>query len=195
MQIVTSSCYRITKDLGGRKYTLRALTFGEWGALVDSAGPHLRPTPAVVMEETREALRRAGREDKVLAVDEFEAAEDSLRSLVMQSQGDETGGQQELREARTRLAAARRALDRAEWLVREDAALADMRALARRMDRQEHLSMLQRALVSWEGEGLPTVPEQMTAEFIDRELPSGDVSALGMAVMQLVQPTREVEGN
>lgn len=200
MTVVTGAGFRLTKNLGGRRYTLRAPTFGEAGALLASTGPHLRPTPAVIAEEVREALRRAGREELVAAIDEYEVAEDYLRSVLVSNAGaegadDRAGAREAERDARDRMAAAHRARQRAEWLVREDGDLARLRRLAQEIDQDEIMQLLCICLVGWEGEGLPPAPEKVTREVIDAALPSGDVQALGGIVMGLMQPTKAEEGN
>jgi hypothetical protein len=196
MTIVTGSGFRLVKHLGGRSYTLRAPTFAQAGELAAAAGPHLRPSAAVLVEETREALKRIGRADLVAAMDDFEAAEDAYRSALAAYQGDDSDeSKAAIRDARARLATADRARQRAEWAVREDAGLAEMRNLAQAIDRREHLLLLSMCVLGWEGPDLPPAPEKMTPESINDALPAGDVAALGQYAMELLRPTREEAGN
>lgn len=197
MTVVTGSGFRLTKNLGGRTYTLRALSFEEQGAFVESLGSTMRPSEVVIRDELREALRRTGREDLVPLVDEFEAADDSLRSVVSTYRGDlDVVEKAALKEARDRLQAAVRGLQRAEWVAREDPALGKLRGLAKQMDRREAVLLLALSLVGWEGDGLPPFPGRpLTEGDVDATLPGCDVKALAEVALKLLQPTLEQEKN
>lgn len=201
--VVTRPGFQIVRDLGGRKYTMAAPSYGRSAELVELSGTQMRPTAAVLLEETRDALRRAHHVDLVPIIDEWEEAEDGLRSTVMTLDGDDSAqAKHDLKEARNRFAAATRARQRAEWVVRDDVVLKDMRKLAHQMDRQEHLLLVSMCLVGWEGEGLPPVPDRITPEFLNgtdaapgAALPAGDIAALGAFARGLLNPTAEVAGN
>jgi len=201
MDIVTGAGFRVTKNLGGRKYTLRAPSFEEAGAISDAASMCLRPTTAVINHEVREALKRAGKEDLVQAIDEHEAAQIAFQDAQVRAPIGETD-REVLKEVNAEISAARQRMmkseadrQRAEWYIRDDKDLAELRALGTKLDREEHIRLVLLCLVSWEGKGLPAVPEKIDADFIVTHLPAGDVAAVGRAAYGLMQPTKEVEKN
>jgi hypothetical protein len=197
MDIVTGADFRVIVRLeGGRNYTLAAPSFGQVGRFVEASASKMRPRPAVIMEEVREALRRLGRDDQISVVDEYEEADGHFHALLVSFSGDVPEAREQIAQARERKMRAERAQARVEWLVREDADLLAMRAAEGRLGREEHLSLLEVCLKTWEGEGLPLPPEgDLTAAFIAEKFPAGDVAVLGARAMGLMQPTKEAAGN
>jgi hypothetical protein len=200
MAVITSIGYRITKTFGGRKYTLRAPSFDEAGNLATSSGFAMRPTSAVINWEIREALGRVGKAEMAAAIDEHEAAEIAFQDARLQLPIGETD-REALREpneavsqARQRFMKADVARKVAEWLVRDDKALQEMRALALKLDRAEHAELVALCVVGWEGAGLPEFAEGMTADDMAKALPAGDLSALAQVAISTINPTREDEG-
>lgn len=199
MSVVTSTGYRLTKSYGGRRYTLRAPTFDEVGSLAATSGFAMRPTSAVINWEIREALKRSGHPEMAAIIDEHEAAEIAFQDARLQAPIGETD-REALREsneavsqARQRLMKADVARKQAEWLVREDQALRDLRALAQKLDRAEHGELVRLCLVGWEGEGLPPYAESMSADDVAQSLPAGDMAALAQVAIGLMNPTKEDE--
>jgi hypothetical protein len=194
--VVTGAGFRIVKDLGGRKYTLAALSYGEAGRMSEASAVSMRPPQAVILEEVREALKRLDKADLVQKVDAFEEAEVHFQATMLAHGGSDKEGRAEIAEARERLLRAQIGYRSAEWLTREDPALKDLRSLDGRLGREEHVAMLVASLRGWEGEGLPAFPgDKLDAEFITTHLPAGDVAALGIAALALMSPTKEAVGN
>lgn len=200
MDVVTTQGYRITPNLDGRKYTMRAPSHGEYTAVLLLGTRNLRPVPAVINHAIREALDAAGKTDLAEAVSDFEAAVAALQAaLATYPPTDDPEmakeGRQALREARERLNLAEGRFRVAEWAAHEAPEVARLRGLAHTLDQDERLATLAVCLVGWEGPDLPDRPEQITAEWIGRNLPVGDVSRLTMLAQGLVAPTKVIEGN
>lgn len=194
--VVTGAGFRVVKNLGGRKYTVAALSYGEAGRMSEASAVRMRPPQAVILEEMRQALQRVGKGEMTAAVDEFEAAEIHFQATVMAYGGDEKGGKAEVAEARERLLRAQIGQRNAEWVTRDDAELQQLRTLDHRLGREEHLSVLAASLCGWEGPDLPEFPSgSLTSDFINERLPAGDVAALGSAALALMSPTKEAAGN
>ncbi|ONG56968.1 hypothetical protein BKE38_05075 [Pseudoroseomonas deserti] len=206
MTVVTKTGVRTTKSFEGRRYTVRAPSFDEAGNLATASGYAMRPTAAVINWEIREALGRAGKPEMAAAIDEYEAAEIAFQDARLQLPIGETDPEA-LREpnklvsdARQRLMKADVARKVAEWAVRDDKALQEMRALALKLDRSEHAELVALCVVGWEGEGLPSFEppaegEKLEGSYISKSLPAGDVAALAQVALGMINPTKEDAGN
>lgn len=199
--IVTGAGHRVTKTYGDRRFVLRAPTFGEAGILVKDDIGQVRPSQAIVHEEIRAALKRLPPEKlapeelpaMVAAVDEMEEALDERDALRMAAAGDDD--KSAMVEVHRRVLKASRGLQRAEWLVRGDAGLIDVKAEAERMHRSEILDLLVLTLESWEGDSMPARPDTLTADWLTANLLNCDLLALGTEAQRLLRPSREQAGN
>lgn len=206
MTVVTRPGVQFVKSLAGRKYTLRAPTFDEAGTLAADSGAAMRPTVPVINWEIREALGRAGKPEMAAAIDEYEAAEIAFQDARLQVPIGEND-REALREAnevvsqaRQRLMQADAARKVAEWIVRDDPQLREMRMLALKLDRAEHAQLVALCLMGWEGEGLPPFDApapggRISADYVAQALPAGDLGALAAFALSLINPTREDEKN
>jgi hypothetical protein len=194
--VVTGAGFRVVKNLGGRKYTVAALSYGEAGRMSEASAVRMRPPQAVILEEIRQALHRAGKSEMTALVDEFEAAEIHFQATVLAYGGSGQDGKAEVAEARERLLRAQVRQRTVEWLTRDDPELQQLRTLDNRLGREEHLAVLAASLRGWEGPEMPAFPgDGLDADFINERLPAGDVAALGSIALTLMSPTKEAAGN
>lgn len=200
MEVVTTAGYQITRDLDGRRYTLRAPTYGEYTSVILLGVRNLRPVSAVVNFAIREALAAAGKDGAADSVAEYEGAMAAYHAVLgSHPVTDDPEGARErrqaMREALDRLHTAEAQFRAAEWAAREDPEVLRLRGLSYQLDQDERLATLAICLVSCEGEGAPAIPQRATADWISQNLPVGDVARLGEIAQELVAPTKVAEKN
>ena len=194
MDVITHAGFRVTKNYGDRRYTLRAPTFGEVGGLLEEGLGRLEPVPAVINERLREALTKAGHQDKVAVIDAFEEAEDSLLALLETL--DKEDSKEEVVQANIAYRKAKRQRAVVEALVADDAGLKELRLDRERTSRTQILASLAVMLCDWEGGDLPPFDASaVTQDYLNRVLPGCDVLALSQIAMELRSPSKVAEGN
>lgn len=150
---VTSTAMMVDLPIPGtdRRYTLRIPTFGDAGDLAAAAVTAVAPNDTIFTEALREALRASDLPDEAKAahlasVDAAEEAQDALDALFTAHGADRrdwsADARREIAEAQRAFLSANRARQRAEWAMRGDAGLAQLRRHQLEAGRTEQTSLV-----------------------------------------------------
>jgi hypothetical protein len=189
-----------TRDivLDGTRYTVRALTHGEHGALQLALAGVPMPSTELVNDEMRQVAETEGRPDLAEALTAEEEAGDAL-SVYNAGAPPETDAEglrrwleehaEDLRRLRAAVLAARRKARLARERYRTHPAIQPL--TARTAEAAEaHVQIVVAAGLS----AIDGAPCALTREEVGR-LPSGHVTALSEAVSALLSPSRDAAKN
>jgi hypothetical protein len=179
----------------GRKYTLRAPTFGEVGVMAARQAGAPAPSDAIFVAALREALKAApisdeDREEHLAAIARAEDAGDTLDSVyaahgVDRKQWD-ADARREIKEAEHEYRAAQKGRARAEWAVRDSEALAKLRRHQSDVGRREQTDVVRLCVT---GPGAPKDDEAVAA------MPALDVATIYQRAIAMMRPTQAAEKN
>lgn len=190
--VVTSTSMTVEVPIEGtdRSYTLRVPSWADAGAIAARAIGTLVPNDAIFVDRLRAAIGEAARPDAERAelLDGILAAEDAsdeLDSLFAVHGTDRKDWspdtRKEIAAAQRRLAGAMRVRQRAEWVMRDDPNLAELRMHRVTTGRAEQAAVV--ALC------LDTDPASVEA------MPALDVTVLYQRAAGLMRPTQAAEKN
>jgi len=194
---VTGIGQRETVEIGGRRYTLRPITFGEAAAMAEAEACTLSGGPALFAETVREALRRKlgdKAEPYIAAVDAHEEADTEATAIAVTRPHPEepaeakTAWSADMRRAHTEVLRAHRRRVVAEAKVADDPEVVKARFALERAAWERMVRLVRTCLTGWEGEGLPPWPEGGVTEDMLRELPERDVRTLAEKAEKLRRP-------
>lgn len=189
--VVTTAGQTVVIEIPGtdRKYTLRAPTFGEVGAMAARAAGTPVPSDAIFVDVLRDALRAADMDDgeraaHLAALDAAEEAADALDSLYAVHGVDrkawDADARREIADADRVYRAAQKRRAKAEWAVRDAESLAVLRRHQMDAGRREQVEVVALCL---------TVQVDVDA------LPAGDVLTIYQRAMTLMRPSAAAEKN
>jgi len=194
---VTGIGQRETVEIGGRRYTLRPVTFGEAAALAEADAGALHGGPALFAETVRQALQRklgSEAERHIAAVDAHEEADAEMTAVAVTRPHPEEPPEamatwrMEMRRAQTEVLRAHRRRLVAEAQVKDDPEVAKARAALERAAWERMARLVRICLTGWEGDGLPPWPEGGVTEGMLRELPELDIRTLAERAEKLRRP-------
>jgi hypothetical protein len=158
---VTGIGARQTLEIGGRRYVLRPISYGEAVALEQQRAGIFQGGPAMLAEVVRQALADAGAAARhIEAVDAHEAADDAVTCLLInrphQQEPAEAHAEwrERLRPAQVEALRANRRRTVAEAQVATAPAVVAARAELAMASLSYRMGMLRAALDAWSGEGL-----------------------------------------
>jgi len=203
---VTGVRQREAVEIGGRRYVLRPITYGEAAEIEAARAGAYQGGPALLNEAVRRALeRRLGAEaaaPHIAAIDAHEEADTVAASILLTQPHPQEPPEAherhraELRAAQADVLRAARKRALAERLVADDPEVLAERASLMEADRRARMALLRASLEAWEGEGLPDWSRERdgpVGEAMLAALPLADVEAL-LARAEALRRPGPVEG-